>query len=132
MGWQTVETGRCSKCSVFTEKSELLFGKNGLAYCTSCGVPPSANTASVNAPVSEPPRAGRWDAWTKSWWTARSLRSEARTFFRPRPVANPYAAAVMAMPPMYRNVIQHHVRYIIGAILLVTLSFPIAACVSQL
>ena len=93
-GWESVDTGRCVRCAIYTEKSDLLFGHDGRAYCLSCGVPP----------------------------VPRSTQQQ------PQPTTREDVVWVAAL----RSPIEQRARVVAGAMLLLTLAFPLTACVSQL
>jgi hypothetical protein len=91
-GWESFDTGRCVRCAIYTETSDLLFGHDGRAYCVSCGAPPA------------PP---------------------------PRPRSAVYREHLAWSSPD-RSPNDQRVRLVVGAMLVLTLAFPLAACVSQL
>lgn len=56
MSWDAVETARCAGCGVYGDRSDLVLGPDGNAYC--CGVPLDAYVVVTRRDVA-PDRVAR-------------------------------------------------------------------------
>jgi hypothetical protein len=108
-GWASVDLAPCVRCAVYVDTTELGRASDGHRYCATCLV----------AREGHGPRAREA---ARAYEAADAHAEEARDVDATDDWALPTAGPTL----------DRRAKLVAGAMLLVTLAFPIAACFSQL